>query len=241
MKTIVGYVKNLNGRFMAESKDGTIRELRPNDPIYEGDAVYGKSGNHGGVRIGETMVRPVGTDDGSAAGVQADEAGNLQIFLNDGKQLNITEAGYLLFDSAVMGKDFDFVQVGTEGRGDTPDDGRQDRGDRNTNTPDDRHGRSDGDRDGQAPDPHQDAPGSEQPEKGPGQDSGPDTGLSGLSPFNPIDPLVPPPDFSFRKTRSGFFRRVCLKLRSLRSSFRAVPEPIRRRKSTFPRPLLPLR
>ena len=39
--TTVGYVNAINGKFYARSDDGSVRELKLGDPIYEDDFVYG--------------------------------------------------------------------------------------------------------------------------------------------------------------------------------------------------------
>ena len=40
MAQIVGYVKSVEGEFVAKSPDGSLRELKAGDPIYAGDLVY---------------------------------------------------------------------------------------------------------------------------------------------------------------------------------------------------------
>jgi hypothetical protein len=43
--TTVGYVNSINGKFYARSDDGSVRELKLGDPIYEDDFVYGDNLN----------------------------------------------------------------------------------------------------------------------------------------------------------------------------------------------------
>jgi len=92
MAVVIGHVKTMKGKFVAESKDGQIRELKSGDPIYEGDAVYGNN---------------------KAQGAEASGT-NIKIALTSGKEMAISETGYALFDPSVMGKDFDFVEVGSK-------------------------------------------------------------------------------------------------------------------------------
>jgi hypothetical protein len=93
MKRIIGYVRDLKGTFKAESKDGKVRLLKNNDPIYEDDAVFG-------------------TNEGTQHSV---ENSNVTIELNDGRQVHLSGSGYLLFDASVMGKAFDFAGIDPDG------------------------------------------------------------------------------------------------------------------------------
>ncbi|PCJ14906.1 MAG: hypothetical protein COB02_18520, partial [Candidatus Cloacimonadota bacterium] len=92
-KVVVGYVSNLIGSFKAEQADGQVRELNENDPIYEGDAVY-----HNEV-----------ANDKIESGALPD----LMIQMNSGKEISVTDASYLLFDSTVIGEDQDASEVET--------------------------------------------------------------------------------------------------------------------------------
>ncbi|MCO4783977.1 MAG: hypothetical protein KC646_16740, partial [Candidatus Cloacimonetes bacterium] len=95
-KVVVGYVSNLTGSFRAEQADGQVRELQNNDPIYEGDAVYHneEKGDH------ESYT----------------QVPDLLIQMNSGKEVSVTDASYLLFDSTVIGEDKDFAEVETNKR-----------------------------------------------------------------------------------------------------------------------------
>ncbi|MCJ8344236.1 cadherin-like domain-containing protein, partial [bacterium] len=95
-KVIVGYVSNLKGSFRAEQADGQVRELQENDPIYEGDAVYHneeKQGSENSVELPDLLIQ-----------------------MNSGKEVSVTDASYLLFDSTVIGEDKDFAEVETTKR-----------------------------------------------------------------------------------------------------------------------------
>ena len=46
MNIIIGYVKEITGSFTATNKvDGSVRELKLNDPIYENDFVISEDNN----------------------------------------------------------------------------------------------------------------------------------------------------------------------------------------------------
>jgi len=44
MKKIIGFLKNLNGKFFAKDEQGNLREIYPGDPLYEGELVVNESG-----------------------------------------------------------------------------------------------------------------------------------------------------------------------------------------------------
>lgn len=118
MKNIVGHVKNLKGKFVAEAKDGTLRVLQEGSPIYEGEAVYHLKDTGSDADINDQII--VGPE------IQADAFLNLEMI--NGSEFALTDSSYQLFESSVLGEDFDFLQTdaNTDANRDTSenDDGR---------------------------------------------------------------------------------------------------------------------
>ncbi len=83
-KILAGRVAVINGRFKVEADDGTSRDLKVGDPIYAGDAVYGVTERNHSI-----------------------EGAILNIQLNNGRTISITESGYFFFDIEFMSNYFD--------------------------------------------------------------------------------------------------------------------------------------
>jgi hypothetical protein len=47
MSTIIGYVKNIDGKYFAKDANGKIRGLKEGDPVYQNDIVFGGETNAG--------------------------------------------------------------------------------------------------------------------------------------------------------------------------------------------------
>ncbi|MEA1956622.1 MAG: hypothetical protein U9N02_09035, partial [Campylobacterota bacterium] len=84
MKKIIGYIKKQNGKYRAESPDGEVRELKENEPIYEGDAVFFETENQS---------------------ISTDNLPKIEILLNNGKEVSFSDDSYILFDSSVLSED----------------------------------------------------------------------------------------------------------------------------------------
>jgi len=67
MKKIVGYLKNLVGRYYAKDAEGHLRELHPGDPVYEGEIVV----NADGLFIPDALKK-TGEDEPEQSGKETD-------------------------------------------------------------------------------------------------------------------------------------------------------------------------
>ncbi len=62
MKRIIGYLKDLTGQYYAKDPEGNLREIHPDDPIYEGEVVVDAAGH-----VVVDALRPAVESDATAA------------------------------------------------------------------------------------------------------------------------------------------------------------------------------
>ena len=86
MQTVIGYVTEINGHYVAQAANGEVRELQLNDPIFENDVVTLQAEADELALLGQDKLF-------------------ISIALNNGEVIELADAAYLLFDESVVGKD----------------------------------------------------------------------------------------------------------------------------------------
>ncbi len=105
MKQIIGRIVKLCGAFVAEQRDGSIRILNVGDPVYEGDSIYHSTKN--GKSYSEELSQDlfIGSDRKQYLTYSDIGNENIQIELNNGETKTITDVGYLMLDTVLLGND----------------------------------------------------------------------------------------------------------------------------------------
>ncbi|MCP4128473.1 MAG: hypothetical protein GY753_15635, partial [Gammaproteobacteria bacterium] len=121
-QVIIGRVTKINGKYIAQSSDGSERLLLDGDLIFEGDAVFLAPDAGQGIQVDPNSITEYVTGDGSTATYE------IEILLHDGQVITMADASFILLDSDVIGTDEtdnrEFVEniIGGTGRYSTGDD-----------------------------------------------------------------------------------------------------------------------
>ena len=88
MSTTIGNITSIEGKFYAESADGSVRELSVGDDIYEGEVVVGDKNNNA--------------------------VDNVLVSLDDGSEISLIGDETQLFDLSLFSDDFAADETTTE-------------------------------------------------------------------------------------------------------------------------------